>query len=230
MQKLSHMNGLFAKGPSFALVQLDVVASHAHTYLRGLAAKGLHIIHTIRWFTVAEGSGCGITSVEFRTMSKTEATVSNCRRDHDNPVLLIFGMGGSRPMPLIQMEWSREFATWVRLAASFSTLCLSKDSFLKAYLLERLSAINTQTTVIPRRPRDDDEENIIYLTTYAKTPQRRRSLSAWKLRSAHYTPEFLEYYHDFKTERKYLKKYRGDSEDNTICSLVCEFLPPSEKL
>ena len=230
MQKLSHMDGLFAKGSTFALAQLQAVVSQARAYLKRLAENGLHLIYTVPWFAIARKSKFGFTSVAFQVVSKTEVTANNCNRICDSPVLLIFGMSGSRPSPLIGTMWSKEFSIWKGLAASYGTLCLSKDTFLKAYLLDRLSAINAKTTVLPRHPLDGEDDNMICLITYSQARRHRRNLCEWKLRHASQSSDILQYYHDFKSQRRYLERGRGDIDGKRMYSLVCESLPPSEKL
>ena len=220
------MDGLFAKGSSLALAQLQAVL-HALAYLQHLTANGLHLIHTVPLFTVANKSEFGLTSVAFQVVSKTEVTASNYRHRHESPVLLVLGMGGSRPASSVRVEWSTDLETWPSHAASYYTLCMSKDIFLKAYLLDRMSAINALTTVLPRFPRDEEDEESFYLTTYDKATGRRKSLCEWKLRDAQQNSDVLEYYHDSNSERDYLTESRGNVDVKH--SLRCESLFKSEK-
>ena len=223
MQKLSQTGGLFNNGPSFALMQLQAVVQHAHAYLRHISAVGLHLIHSVPLFTDIdhkEKASLGLTSITFQIMTKTTVTAENCRRKHEPPVVLVLGMCNSHPAPTYRIEWSDEFITRRRRGASYSTLCLSKETFLKAFLLDRLSLINAQTTVIPRHLREGEDEDEIFLTTYEKTKRRKRNKCEWKLRNEPQHSD-LVYYHDFEAERKYLKETRGDIEANTMYSLVC---------
>lgn len=127
-----------------------MVAHLRHHYFKELMAAGHHILHTIPvWKTHHGLSPYAVTDVSFHVFSEVKITRQTLTRQSrlKEPVIIIVGMTGNRPMPAMTFS-----GTWLATAgrlSSFGVVCISADIFLKPKLLKLFSHINATTTMIP---------------------------------------------------------------------------------
>ncbi|EKM54017.1 uncharacterized protein PHACADRAFT_196455 [Phanerochaete carnosa HHB-10118-sp] len=120
-------------------------------YLKQLVSAGHHVLYTIPVLNrpSAELYQC-LTSVVFHIYSETSSEHSwNEQSRASEPIVIILGMCGGRPMPASALRYSTEWIVRVGRFSSYGTAAISGGLFLREKLLRKLSEINTRTTIIP---------------------------------------------------------------------------------
>ncbi|KAJ7824728.1 hypothetical protein B0H14DRAFT_2369355 [Mycena olivaceomarginata] len=108
---------------------------------------------------------------------------------------------------------------WVGPSRSHGTICLSRESFLEGKLLAMLELVNRHTTVVPRFPRENEQEWEVYLTTWDHHQYRKNKRCNWqKVDKA--TPGWLEYAWDHRDKWSY--EHEGTREESSAFSVLCE--------
>lgn len=129
------------------------IREFVQVYLKTLVRDGHHVIHSVPIFCPGVDLQFGLTSAEFKVITKTVVTVNNCRRAiplADAPVILVLGMCGGRPMPPIDIKWLCAWIISTKSNKTIGTLGLSRETFLEGVLLKKLMFINKRTTIVPK--------------------------------------------------------------------------------
>jgi hypothetical protein len=156
-------------------------------------------------------------------VSKTAVSVANCMFKYEAPVIMVLGMMCGRALLAQQpIPWG---SGWVipggsRGAKSHGTICLSRASFLEGKLLATLELVNRRTTVVPRFPRESEEEWKVYLTTWDNHRYRKNKQCSWK-KVENGNPGWLEYGWEHRDEWSY--EHEGTREEASGFSVLCKF-------
>ncbi|KAL0952771.1 hypothetical protein HGRIS_006999 [Hohenbuehelia grisea] len=210
----SSMPGLWGGSCLGAVDKFESALEYMRLYLRELSHHGHHIIHTIPIFPHTHKFG--LTSASFQVVSKTTVTIKNCMSRHEAPVIMVLGMMCGRPLPPSVILWG---SGWVIPGGkSHGTICLSRASFLEGKLLARLELVNARTTVVPRFPRENEEEYKVYLTTWDHHRYRKSKPCSWTLLS-NANPGWLEYGWEHRDEWSY--EHEGTREQSSGFSVLC---------
>ena len=111
----------------------------------------------------------------------------NCRRPippADAPVILVLGMCGGRPMPVLDIRWLCAWIISTRNLKTIGTIGLSREAFLEGILLKRLMFINKRTTIVPNTASVINGVWKFELSPWSSHSMLADADCAWKLASA----------------------------------------------
>ncbi|KAJ7337547.1 hypothetical protein DFH08DRAFT_939037 [Mycena albidolilacea] len=212
--KHSSFPGMWDKGPLSAVDKLKSLIHYMEKYLIELSWNGHNIIHSTPIFPHTHQFGW--TAASFQVVSKAVVTVTNCLFEHEAPVIMVVGMTRGRPLPTQIISWG---CGWVGPSRSHGTVCLSRESFLEGKLLATLELVNRRTTVVPRFPRENEQEWEVYLTTWDHHQYRKNKRCNWQ-RVEKTTPGWLEYAWNHRDEWSY--EHEGTREEASAFSVLCQ--------
>ena len=153
-------------------------------YIKQLVAAGHHVLYTIPvWNIPSQAPYYGLTSVVFHVYSKK--TTAKCSCDEQSfasePVIVIPGMCGGRPMPASVLQYSAEWVPLTGGSPSYGTAAISGSLFLTQRLLPILSDCNARTTIIPTFSGVERDIWKLELTSLANHPKRQPEDCAFTL-------------------------------------------------
>ncbi|KAJ7820022.1 hypothetical protein B0H14DRAFT_2292770, partial [Mycena olivaceomarginata] len=215
--KHSSFPGMWDQGPHSAVDKLQSLIHYMEKYLNELSRSGHSIIHSTPIFPHTHQFG--LTAASFQVVSKTVVTVTNCLFEHEAPVIMVVGMTRGRPLLSQIISWGCGWVGPSGRPKSHGTICLSRESFLEGKLLATLELVNRRTTVVPRFPRENEQEWEVYLTTWDHHQYRKNKRCNWqKVEKA--TPGWLEYAWDHRDEWSY--EHEGTHEEASAFSVLCQ--------
>ncbi|CCM05147.1 uncharacterized protein FIBRA_07356 [Fibroporia radiculosa] len=193
------------------------------SYLPALHQWGFSILHTIPiWNHGTLPPTYALTQAEFQIYSDVTVTRQNCLQAMSSimePVILILGMTGFRPMPSTHLQFSANWVVRVSEGVSSSTLALSREILLDKGLLVLLAQINAVTTIVPVMTHIDDKG--VWkptFTTWAHDPQRTGQRCPW-------TPERLDvdvsYRYKWEHQVSYTYEHKGSGVVQGEYSVSC---------
>lgn len=163
------------------------IREFVQNYLKTLIMDGHHVIHSVPIFNASHELQFGLTSAEFKVITKTEVTMYNCRRPippADAPVILVLGMCGGRPMPVLDIRWLCAWIISTKNLKTIGTIGLSREAFLEGILLKRLMFINKRTTIVPNTASVINGVWRFELSPWSSHSMLADADCAWKLASA----------------------------------------------
>ncbi|KAJ7027386.1 hypothetical protein C8F04DRAFT_965258 [Mycena alexandri] len=214
--KHSSMPAMWDDGSLVAVDRLESFIYYMRKYLDVLSLGGHNIIHSTPIFPRTHQFG--LTSTSFQVVSKNTVTVTNCMFEHEVPVLMVVGMICGRPLPAETIPWGCGWVLPGGRSKSHGTICLSRATFLERKLLTTLELVNRRTTVVPRFPREGEEEWKVYLTTWDNHPSRKNKECHWK-KVENTNPGWLEYAWEHRDEWSYEREgtRHGASGYSVLC-------------
>lgn len=226
MPELSVTEGLCSsEGNTEIVARLQTVIQHTKDYLKCLALYGHNIVHSVPIFTPGCGSiPLGLTSVSYRVVTKTDVTIRTCGHVHkasEAPVILIHGMCGFRPMPSIHVTWIPGWVICGKGNKSVGTVALSRELFLERWLLPKLSAVNSITTVIPKFAGVINGEWHFELTNWAQHEYHSGKDCNWKREGKH--QDYLAYVWEHREDWNHEHKGTSSGEKKGEYSISCEY-------
>ncbi|KAF7343262.1 hypothetical protein MVEN_01758100 [Mycena venus] len=198
--KHSSMPGIWNGGSLSAVDRLQSFIYYMRKYLDELSFSGHNIIHSTPIFPHTHQFG--LTSASFQIVSKNIVTVANCMFNREAPVIMVLGMMCGRPLLSQPISWGHG---WV-------------IPWRQSRLLARLEMVNRRTTVVPRFPRENEEEWKVYLTTWDHHRYRKNKQCNWK-KVENSNPGWLEYGWEHRDEWSY--EHEGTREDASAYSVLC---------
>ncbi|KAJ7731993.1 hypothetical protein B0H16DRAFT_1582407 [Mycena metata] len=214
--KHSSMPNIWDEGHLVAIERLKSFIHYMGKYLNVLSRGGHNIIHSIPIFPHTHEFG--LTSASFQVVSKSPVIVTNYMFEHEVPVLMVVGMVCGRLLPVQTIPWVGGWVFSGGRSKSHGTICLSRTAFLEKKLLATLELVNRRTTVIPRFPREGEDEWKVYLTTWADHPSRTHEECQWtKVENSN--PSWLEYTWEHRDEWSY--EHEGTRHGASGYSVLC---------
>ncbi|KAJ7337589.1 hypothetical protein DFH08DRAFT_877180 [Mycena albidolilacea] len=215
--KHSSFPGMWDKGPLSAVDKLKSLIHYMGKYLINLSWSGHNIIHSTPIFPHTHQFG--LTAASFQVVSKTVVTVTNCLFEHEAPVIMVVGMTRGRALLTQIISWGCGWVGPSGRSRSHGTICLSRESFLEGKLLATLELVNRRTTVVPRFPRENEQEWEVCLTTWDHHQYRKNKRCNWQKVEKN-TPGWLEYAWDHRDEWSY--EHEGTREETSAFSVLCQ--------
>ncbi|KAJ7023254.1 hypothetical protein C8F04DRAFT_1193608 [Mycena alexandri] len=187
--KHSSMPAMWDDGSLVAVDRLESFIYYMRKYLDVLSLGGHNIIHSTPIFPRTHQFG--LTSASFQVVSKNTVTVTNCMFEHEVPVLMVVGMICGRPLPAEIIPWGSGWA---------------------------VGSPRWRTTVVPRFPREGEEEWKVYLTTWDNHPSRKNKECHWK-KVENTNLGWLEYAWEHRDEWSYEREgtRHGASGYSVLC-------------
>ncbi|EKM54028.1 uncharacterized protein PHACADRAFT_257609 [Phanerochaete carnosa HHB-10118-sp] len=211
LHESSRFDGLFTaqNKRSIDKVQAAVVYLRDY-YLKQLVSAGHHVLYTIPVLSrpSAELYQC-LTSVVFHIYSKKISSEYNWNEQSraSEPIIIILGMCGGRPMPASVLQYSTEWVVRAGRFSSYGTAAISGGLFLRERLLRRLSEINTRTTVIPRFSGIERDTWKLKLSCWSDHPERQNENCVFTLDPGSRADGSLRYF--WQHHDKYNYEHRG---------------------
>jgi hypothetical protein len=224
-EELSRLPGTATMPIRARAIAMKNAVEHVKAYLRQLALHGHHVLHSSPVFS--EHSAVGITSIDFDVTSPIDITPSNCSDSTEAPVLLVFGMYGSRTMPVAPVDWTCAWPMRGGYATSSGMVAVSNDVFREAYVLptvlREFEAVGRKTTIVPVCPEDSPEEWAYGpLTTWDKLDRMGRK--SWKSVRTE-DSDHLKFVWEYKGVLSHRDSFSGqhidENESNIECQSAC---------
>ncbi len=178
IHEFSRFEGLFTAQHKRPIDKVQAIVTYLRNYyFPQLVSAGYHVLHTNPVWKASPSISLpchALTSVVFHVYSKstiTRQTWSDLSRSAE-PVIVVLGMSGGRPLPALQLQFSTEWVARANEGVSYGTLSLSRRVFLEERLLDLLSRVNAVTTVLPSFSGIEENKWNLELTTWANHPMR----------------------------------------------------------
>ncbi|OSD07148.1 hypothetical protein PYCCODRAFT_1358933 [Trametes coccinea BRFM310] len=191
-------------------------------YFRAIREQSLHVLSSIPVFKSGNSlPSYALTSVTFQVYSNKPVTSRNWMHvpAKIEPILVILGMSGWRPLPADRLEYS---TNWVvqpqRGGASHGTIGISHRIFTQDRLFHLLSTLNALTTLIPVVFNPLLGFHGVNLKTWAEHEQRKDRPSDWQLVSPA-TADHTKYLWEHSEEWRY--KLSGNGEIDATQTISC---------
>lgn len=133
------------------------------------------------WKTGSTPPSYGLTSITYHVYCKhvLERHTWGAFSKADEPVIILLGMTGFRPLPSLTLKFSTNWIAQAIKGVSYGTVCLSKRVFMEERLLTLLARINALTTIVPLFAGVDNGAWRLELTTWAKHEIRKSRACNW---------------------------------------------------
>ncbi|CDO76097.1 hypothetical protein BN946_scf184649.g23 [Trametes cinnabarina] len=188
-------------------------------YFCEIRKEGLNVIFSIPVFK-ASPSSYALTSMLFHVYSKVEVTRYNWTHIPAGmePVIVILGTTGSRPLPADHLEYSTGWVVQANRGFSHGTIGISRRAFIEERLLRLLSNVNALTTLIPIMIDPLKGFHGVSLKKWAEHEQRKDRPSNWRLIPSDGSG-YLKYLWEHCEEWRY--KLSGNGEIDASQGISC---------
>ncbi|KAL7279894.1 hypothetical protein ACG7TL_006303 [Trametes sanguinea] len=191
-------------------------------YFRAIREQSLHVISSIPIYKSGNFlPSYALTSVTFQVYSNKPVTSRDWMHipAKIEPILVILGMSGSRPLPADRLEYSTNWVVQTqRGGVSHGTIGISHRIFTQDRLFHLLSTLNALTTLIPVVFNPLLGFHGVNLKTWAEHEQRKDRPSDWQLVSAA-NADHAKYLWEHSEEWRY--KLSGNGEIDATQTISC---------
>ncbi|KAI9068126.1 hypothetical protein FKP32DRAFT_1672524 [Trametes sanguinea] len=202
------------------LLKIDAVVWYlTQHYFPAVAKHGFNVLSSIPVFKAGPSlPSYALTSVSFQVYSKDEVTRSNWMQVSagSEPILVILGMTGSRPLPPTRLQYSTNWIAQPPRGVSHGTICISYEAF-KQRLLDLLAKVNAQTSFIPIADNEAlDFFGSLTLRAWENSDRHKRLSAAFQPPDSAHPRE----YHFEHTEKRVMS-FGGDVEIDADQKIFC---------
>ncbi|THH28534.1 hypothetical protein EUX98_g5660 [Antrodiella citrinella] len=183
VHEFSSFEGLFQSYDKRPIDKVQAIVTYIKNhYFEQITSSGYHILNTIPvWKTGSTPPSYGLTSITYHVYCKhvLERHTWGAFSKADEPVIILLGMTGFRPLPSLTLKFSTNWIAQAIKGVSYGTVSLSKRVFMEERLLTLLARINALTTIVPLFAGVDNGAWRLELTTWAKHEIRKSRACNW---------------------------------------------------